>query len=304
MAFNRPMGESREEPSYLQAWLTSPSNQAIAGISALVAVGLSFPLGLVGALLAGVAFAAVETIAAMYVPEMGTFRAGVDRKLKAARRAQIVTDLSGEIHRRCDESGTDENWQIYSKMQERIDFLRGMARNRDVPLTEGDMDRMEDSCMDYLGLWLASLSMSDHEHSVSEHTIDLRIKDLDAKIAQQTGRAESLNLERARGELQEMLRRHRRLDARKAAVDAKLLTIPDTLEEIYHVVVATPTSGSQTDRLQDAINRLHVEEDLEASLSIELGETVRPAPIQTPAAAPIPTQASQGKISSINKVKN
>jgi hypothetical protein len=304
MAFNRSMGESPEEPSYLQAWLTSPANQTIVGIFAVVAVTLSFPLGLVGALLTGVAFTAVEAIAAMYVPAMGTFRAGVDRKLKAARRAQIVADLSREIERRCDESGTHENWQIYSKMQERIDFLRGMAKNRDVPLTEGDMDRMEDSCTDYLGLWLASLSMSDHEHSVSEHTIDMRIKDLDAKIAQPIGRTESLNLEKAKGELQEMLRRHGRLDARKAAVDTKLLSIPDTLEEIYHVVVAAPTSGSQADRLQEAINRLHVEEDLEASLGIELGETVRPAPVQTPAAAPIPTQASQVKVGSINKVKS
>jgi hypothetical protein len=166
------------------------------------------------------------------------------------------------------------------------------------------MDRMEDSCVDYLGLWLASLSMSDHEHSVSEHTIEMRIKDLDVKIAQQSGRTESLNLEKAKGELQEMLRRHGRLDARKAAVDAKLLSIPDTVEEIYHVVVAAPTSGYQTDRLQDAINRLHVEEDLEASLSIELGETVRPAPALAPAAAPAPPPASQAKVVPISSVKN
>ena len=94
-------------------------------------------------------------------------------------------------------------------------------------------------------------------------------------------------IEKARSDLQEILRRRTRLGARKSAVDAKILSIPDTLEEIYHTVITAPTSGSQADRLQEAINRLHVEEDLEATLNSELGDTPLPRrPVAVASIAP------------------
>jgi hypothetical protein len=163
-------------------------------------------------------------------------------------------------------------------MRERISFLREIAKNRDIPLNAGDIDRLDDACVDFLGLWLSHLAMEERERSVDDDSIDRRLKDIEQRLAKQPERTEQVSLEKARGDLQEMLRRHQRIGTRKAAVEAALLSIPDAVEEIYHMVISAPTSGAQADRLQDAINRLHMEESLEATVNDELGEALpRPA---------------------------
>jgi hypothetical protein len=290
MAFNRPMGETPEEPPYLWAWLSSQANQGIAMACAVGGVVLSFPMGLLGVGLAAVAFIAAEALTAIYVPSMGTFRARIDQAEKARRRDKVAADLTAEINRRCAEDSREApNWEVYRHMRTRIQFLHDMARNRDVPLTEGDMDRMEDACLDFLGLWLASLSMDDRARTVDHDGIQARLDALDAQAQESLSKADLAQIDKARSDLQEILRRRTRLGARKSAVEAKILSIPDTLEEIYHTVITAPTSGSQADRLQEAINRLHVEEDLEATLNSELGDSPpprRPALAASAATAP------------------
>lgn len=282
------MGETPEEPPYLWAWLTSKANQGIAMACAAGGVVLSFPMGMLGVGLAVVTFAAAEALTAIYVPSMGTFRARIDQAEKERRRGKVAADLIAEINRRCAEDGQEApNWEVYRHMQTRIQFLHDMARNRDVPLTEADMDRMEDACLDFLGLWLASLSMDDRARTVDHDDIQTRLTALDGQAQQALSKADMAQIEKARSDLQEILRRRTRLGARKSAVDAKILSIPDTLEEIYHTVITAPTSGSQADRLQEAINRLHVEEDLEATLNSELGDTPLPRrPVAVASIAP------------------
>lgn len=276
MALNRPMGEAPEEPSYVKEMLLSPTNINLSLGAAVLGGVLSFPLGLAGALVVGIAYVAGEAIAAMYIPTSSVFRASVDKRRRNERRNDVVSDLTGEIRRRGRDG--DRNWTVLDHMRERIVFLREIARNRDIPLTEADIDRLEDSCVDYLGLWLSQLSMIEREASADDVSVDRRLKDIENRLAKQPERAERASLEKARGDLQEMLRRHQRLGTRRAAVEAALMSIPDAVEEIYHMVISAPTSGAQADRLQDAINRLHLEETLEVTVNDELGDALpRPA---------------------------
>ncbi|MEO5625177.1 MAG: hypothetical protein ABIQ70_04105 [Dokdonella sp.] len=276
MALNQPMGESAEEPSYVKEMLLHPTNINLSLGAAVLGGALSFPLGFAGAAVVGIAYLAGEAIAAMYVPSSPTFRASVDKRRRTQRRNDVVADLSSEIRRR--EQGDDRNWSVLEHMRERIAFLREIAKNRDIPLTENDIERLEDSCVDYLGLWLSQLSMVDREQAADDVAVDRRLKDINERLDRQPERAERASLEKARGDLQEMLRRHQRLGTRRAAVEAALLSIPDAVEEIYHMVIAAPTSGAQADRLQDAINRLHLEETLEVTVNDELGDAMpRPA---------------------------
>lgn len=272
MALNRPLGESTEEASYLREMLLSPTNVNVSLAAAVLAGAASFPLGLAGALIVGIAYLAGETIAAMYVPSSPTFRASIDKRLRAQRRNDVVADLTREINSR--ERAGDRNWTVVEHMRERIAFLREIARNRDIPLTEADIDRLEDSCVDYLGLWLSHVSLEDREQSADAVAVDRRLKDIEQRLAREPERAERASLEKARADLGEMLRRQQRLGARKAAVEAALLSIPDAVEEIYHMVISAPTSGAQADRLQEAINRLHMEETLEATVNDELGDAL------------------------------
>jgi hypothetical protein len=276
MALNRPMGEAPEEPSYVKEMLLHPTNINLSLGAAVLGGLVSFPLGLAGAVVVGIAYLAGEAIATMYIPSSSVFRAFVDKRQRMQRRNDVIADLTSEIRRRGRDA--DRNWTVLDHMRERIAFLREIAKNRDIPLTEADIDRLEDSCVDYLGLWLSQLSMIEREASADDVSVDRRLKDIEDRLAKQPERAERASLEKARADLQEMLRRHQRLGTRRAAVEAALLSIPDAVEEIYHMVISAPTSGAQADRLQDAINRLHLEETLEVTVNDELGGAMpRPA---------------------------
>jgi hypothetical protein len=276
MALERPMGDAVERPSYLKEMLLSPTNINVSLSSAVLAGALSIPFGVPAVVLIGIAWLAGESIASMYVPSLSTFRSACDQRARARRRAGIVEDLSAEIRSRGDEN--DRNWTVLAQMHERIAFLREIAKNRDIPLNVSDIDRLDDACVDFLGLWLSHLAMEERERSADDVSIDRRLKDIEQRLAKQPERAEQVSLEKARGDLLEMLRRHQRIGTRKAAVEAALLSIPDAVEEIYHMVISAPTSGAQADRLQDAINRLHMEESLEATVNDELGDALpRPA---------------------------
>jgi len=270
------MGDAVERPSYLKEMLLSPTNINVSLSSAVLAGALSIPFGVPAVVLIGIAWLAGESIASMYVPSLSTFRSACDQRARARRRAGIVEDLSAEIRSRGDEN--DRNWTVLAQMHERIAFLREIAKNRDIPLNVSDIDRLDDACVDFLGLWLSHLAMEERERSADDVSIDRRLKDIEQRLAKQPERAEQVSLEKARGDLLEMLRRHQRIGTRKAAVEAALLSIPDAVEEIYHMVISAPTSGAQADRLQDAINRLHMEESLEATVNDELGDALpRPA---------------------------
>jgi hypothetical protein len=270
------MGEPAEHPSYLKDMLLSAGNINVSLGSAVLAGALSIPFGAPAAIVVGIAWLAGESIAAMYVPSLSTFRAACDQRARTRRRTGIVEDLSAEIRSRG--RVDDRNWGVLAQMRERITFLREIAKNRDIPLNPGDIDRLDDACVDFLGLWLSHLAMEERERSADDVAIDRRLKDIEQRLAKQPERTEQVSLEKARGDLQEMLRRHQRIGTRKAAVEAALLSIPDAVEEIYHMVISAPTSGAQADRLQDAINRLHLEESLETTVNDELGDALsRPA---------------------------
>lgn len=256
-----------DRPSYLWALLSHPVNINTALAAAATATFLSIPYGLPGAALPLLAFAAGEAIAAVFLPSSSLFRANVDRAFRKGRRERTVMHLRREIERRV---GIDHpHWQTWQRMYERVQSLREIGQHRRSTLTERDLERVEDSGLDYLGLWLAELSMIERQGAVDERAIEQRIADLGTRI--DAGAADTRSLRKARADLEELLLRHRRVASRLASVEAALLSLPDAVEEIYHAVITTPVSGEGGTRLQEAIERLRLEEELESSY----GEEVR-----------------------------
>lgn len=257
-----------EPPSYLWSMLTHPININLGLLSAAAATILSIPFGLAGGALPLLGFAAGEAIAAMFIPSSATFRNKVDRKWKLKRRAQATSHLQHEISRRARDK--DPRWQVHARLQERIASLSEMIRHRSSGLSERDIDKLEDSAVDYLGLWLADLSMVERQSAVDEAGIQKRIAEIAKRM--ETGNEDARSLQKARADLEELLVRHRRLASRKAAVEAALLSLPDAVEEIYHAVVTSPASGEGGTRLQEALDRLRLEEELESNYSAEISE--------------------------------
>ena len=155
------------------------------------------------------------------------------------------------------------------RLRERIRSLGEMIRHRQ-GVAERDLERLEDASVDYLGLWLADLSMVERQSAVDEAEVERRIAEIGKRI--ESGAADARSLQKARSDLEELLIRHRRLASRKAAVEAALLSLPDAVEEIYHAVVTMPASGEGGARLQEAIERLRLEEELESSYGAEIRE--------------------------------
>jgi hypothetical protein len=260
--------EPESPPSYLWAMLSHPLNINLGLLSAVAATFLSIPFGLAGFTLPLLAFGAGDAIASMFIPSSATFRNGVDRKWKLRRRQLATEHLQREIARRARER--DPRWDVHTRLRERIQSLGEMIRHRQSGIAERDIDRLEDASVDYLGLWLADLSMVERQAQVDETQIEKRITELGQRI--EAGAADARSLQKARSDLEELLIRHRRLASRKVAVEAALLSLPDAVEEIYHAVVTTPSAGEGGARLQEAIDRLRLEEELESSYGAEISE--------------------------------
>ncbi|MBX3692182.1 hypothetical protein [Dokdonella sp.] len=260
--------DEEDQPSYLGALLTSPLNIHI-GLGTLAAgVLLSIPFGLPGIALPLLAFGAGEALAATFIATSVRFRERVDREFRTRRRDRATAHLYDQISRRV--VADHPRWNIWKRMRERVASLREIGQHKRSPLGERDLERIEDSGLDFLGLWLAELSMQERRNAVDEVAIERRIADLGQRI--DAGASDTKSLRKARGDLEELLLRHRRLASRHAAAEAALLSLPDAVEEIYHAVVTAPASGGGGTRLQEAVERLRLEEELESSYGAELRE--------------------------------
>jgi hypothetical protein len=252
-------------PSYINAMLLSPTNLTLgAGVLATAAF-LSIPFGLPGLVLPLLAFGAGEAIAAMFIPASPTFRAKVDHAHKLKRRNQAEHHLRSEIMQRADNN--DRRWQIYSGLRERVASLRQIGLAQRSGLSERDLDKIEDTGLDFLGLWLAELSMRERQRSVDERDLTRRIESLDQRL--KAGADDDRSLRKAKSDLEELLLRHRRLASRKAAVEAAILSLPDAVEEIYQAVITQSAAGGGP-KLNEALERLRLEEELEQSYGQEL----------------------------------
>jgi hypothetical protein len=270
------------KPSYLGAMLTSPANINLGLVSVISATLLSFPFGLAGAVLPLIAFGAGEAVAALFVPSSPTFRARVDRRHRAQLRDERIAHLREEIAARA--PADHDNWDRFERLRECIDSVVELTGHRSSSLEQSDLERLQDTTADYLGLWLAELSMEERLRSTDLDSLQRRIKDLAKRV--EAGDPDRRSLIKAKADLDELVQRHRRLVSRKAAVDAALLSLPDTIEEIYQTLITTPAAGDARGQLQEAIERLRLEEELEHSYSVELdqalpGRAARAAATQT-----------------------
>ncbi|QSX79871.1 hypothetical protein [Agrilutibacter solisilvae] len=265
-----PRAPVNQKPSYLGEMLTSPINVNIGLVSVITATVLSFPFGLAGAALPLIAFGAGEAIAALFIPSSPTFRDRVDRRHRVRQREARIAQLREEILQRAGDE--HDNWETFARLRERVASVTELLRHRSTSLEAHELEKLEDATADYLGLWLGELSMAERLESADVGQLQRRAADLGKKIAGDD--ADRRSLVKAKADLEELIQRHRRLASRKAAVDAALLSLPDTVEEIYQTLITTPAAGDARGQLQEAIERLRLEEELDTSYTVELDQAL------------------------------
>ena len=157
-------------------------------------------------------------------------------------------------------------------MRERVASLTALATSSKTALSERDVERLDDATVDYLGLWLAWLVMAERWREVDEEGLLRKLKAIDDQIESTQDAVERKRLAKARTDLDRILTRRRGLWSRATEVEAKMLAMADTLEEVFQRVVTNPGSSDAANELQEAVERMKVEEEIDLAVDSELDE--------------------------------
>ncbi len=263
---------SEKEPNYVWEMLKSTPNVYAGLIAAAVGGVLALPFGLGVGALPILTWVAGDAIASMFIPGSAVFKSKVDKRFDRKRRERIRRHLLDEIRQRF--SKQDKRLGVYNKICDRIKSLSKLASNRRTVIGSTDIDRLENASIDYLGMWIAHAGLEEREKQLNVEELDRKILDLDEQI-ESASPANRQRLQQARSDLKELLTTARRLGARKSGLEAALLSLPDSIEELYHAMVTNPVSADATEKLQDAVAKMRIEEDLDLAVDDEL-ENIEP----------------------------
>lgn len=257
--------------SYLRAWLTSHTNvMTVLGGGLAMAVA-SIPAGGVGAIGALVVLGAVQALAALVIPDLPSFRSKVDRSARRSaidqHRAQLQQELF-QLHGGMERVNGMAMWQKYQAVAERATVLYRIAGEAQSQLSYDDAERVDKASVDYLALWLAEVTIKDRLRSGEEATVDRRLREAENSLAEvEESDPRYRHLKMARDDYFAIKLRHDGLVARRMSIEAALVSLPDQVEEIYQIVVASPYSSVLGSKLGESLSRLQLEEDIELELS-------------------------------------
>ena len=265
------MKQAPKPVSYLRAWLTSQTNMMTVLGGGLVAAIASIPAGGVGAIGALVVLGAMQVLAALVIPDLPTFRSKVDRSARRAaidqRRAQLQHELF-QLHGGLERVSGMAMWQKYQAVVERATVLYRIAGEAQSQLSYDDAERVDKASVDYLALWLAEATTKDRLRSGEEATVDRRLREAEKSLAEvEESDPRYRHLKMARDDYLAIKLRHDGLVARQMSIEAALVSLPDQVEEIYQMVVASPYSSVLGSKLGESLSRLQLEEDIELELS-------------------------------------
>lgn len=265
------MSSQPKPVSYLRAWLTSQANVMTLLGGGLAAAIVSVPAGGAGALGALVVLGAVQTLLALVIPDLPKFRSKVDRGARRAaidqRRAQLQQELFA-LHGGMERVVGMGMWQKYLAIVERSDVLYRIAGEAQSQLSYDDAERVDKASVDFLALWLAQQTIKERLRSGEEATIDRRLREAEQALAQVDAQDPRYrHLKMARDDYAAIKLRHDKLAARRMSIDAALVSLPDQVEEVYQLVVASPYSSTLGSKLGESLSRLQLEEDIELELS-------------------------------------
>jgi hypothetical protein len=270
-----------DKPSYLGAFLRHPSNRVALLAAGCIAIFASIPLGWDGLALVAVLAAGAETLAALTVPSLPWFRNRVDRQLARQALDQKRERLLVELQARGETAALD----TYQHMQERVRALYASASDSQSALSAQDVEKLEALTVDYLFLCTLHLSLRQRREKISDAELGKRIGALQAQLQDAPlADVEARPLRATLAEYREALNRSRRLSARRNALEATLIAMPDKIEEVYQLVITSPHSSDLGSQLEASLERLRVHEEVAAEFDDI--DPVNNIPTRSPVAAP------------------
>jgi hypothetical protein len=260
--------KSQKKTSYIGEMLKHRYNMYGALSSVAAASLLSIPFGLGVALLPLLGYAAGTSIAALFVPGSRRFRDVVDRQKRSHAREAARLHIIGEIEKRADKSHA--YWRSYERLCERRDALREVAQQGESAISVDDVERLDDTTVDFLGLWLGRIAISEREHMFDDADVKRRVKNIEEELAETKDEGNQRRLTKARSDLKSLLRRRKEMRTREASAEAQMLSISDTFDELYQRIMAAPASQEAASELRSSVERLNIEEELDSVLHDEV----------------------------------
>lgn len=260
---------SREKKKTSYLWEMLAHRVHVYGaLSAVAAAGfLSIPLG-PAALIPVLGYAAATSIAALFIPGSRAFQDAVDARKREEMRSATREHLKAEILRRV--GGQHSFWGMYARLLDRRDALRRVAAPDGV-ITPAEVERLDDATLDFLGLWLGRIAISERSKVLDENALRHRVAAIENDIAATQDAEDLRRLSKAKSDLERLIRRRQEMRSRDAAAEAAMLAMVDTFDEVYQRVMTSPAEGeSGRAELRVAVERLDIEEELDHVLYDEV----------------------------------
>ncbi len=258
------------KPSYVKEMLLHQGNIYTFLVSALAGTLLTIPFGVGIGALPLLAYGAGATIASLFIPSHPLFRARVDARKHRERREGARGHLLFELGQQF--MPDHPNWATYRRICERVRSLNEIVTNHTTTLSSREVEQLDDATVSFLGLWLALEAICQRERATHENTLAHKLAAVQAQLQDEPSDVERRRLERARGDLERVLKSRKQLDSQKASIEAAMLSLSDTFEDVFQNVMANPQSEDISRQLAAAVERLHVEEELSSAIDADIGE--------------------------------
>lgn len=257
--------QKHEDVSYLKEMLFHEYNIYLGLGAGVLSVALGFISGGL-ALVPVIGFVAAEVVGAMIVPELGIFKHAIDNKYKSEKDKKLRDFLLSEISMRNRVLESDQNFKRYEMMVTHIKSLKRIAEQKDTGLSNEDLDNLKKATIDFLKLWLAKLVLLETDSKAKENEIKRRIVTLEKAAASATDMIEKSKWQKDVIGLKRMLSKQDNREARIASLEAKMISIVDSFEEIYHRVMTNPKASAANLDLDSTISAMMIEEQVDFEL--------------------------------------
>jgi hypothetical protein len=255
---------SPERTPYWWAFLKHPVNKAVALGMLGASVLLSLPWGGDGLGLGLLALAAVQMVGLVFVPGLPTFQMAVDKADRQAAREARRQRLLQEI----DTHGGSAHLRSYAQMCERVASLYRTASDRSTALTEREVEQLDELTVDYARMCLSDAVARGADKGDPVAVVTRKLREVESRLAGKgLGRDDEQQLQQAKADYEEAIARHQRMNARRSALEASLVSMPVRMEEVFQMVMSSPQAGNLSQLLEESVSKLRLAE--EAALDME-----------------------------------
>lgn len=258
-------------PNYLTQLFLHEYNLYAAAAAVVSSVLISLPYDTLG-MIPMIGFLAVQ--AGMFwggVADSGKWRAYVDKKERKALRIESRQRLLAELSRYSDLKTYKRYIHQYNLMGERVEAMYNIAKDSRTNISAFEVDRFNDMTVSYLSLlyaWLnadsglAAQRLTEAQENIVK--IETRLRETSMAATDRGHLSKALN------EYRGVVERSKRRESRLTTIEASLNTIPDKLEEVYQMLSASPYSSDTSQRIEESLNTLLLQEEVDSLVEAEL----------------------------------